>query len=53
MYIGLLVFLDEINSWLKTKNNKSYGIGDTLSVIRSLDMAAVLSFQSSLKYFGE
>lgn len=44
-----LVILDEINSWLKTKNNKSYGIGDTLSVIRSLNMAAVLSFQSSLK----
>ena len=44
-----LVLLDEINSWLKTKDNKSYGIGDTLSVIRSLDMAAVLSFQSSLK----
>jgi hypothetical protein len=44
-----LVLLDEINSWLKTKDNKSYGIGDTLSVIRSLNMAAVLSFQSSLK----
>lgn len=44
-----LVLLDEINSWLKTKDNKSYRIGDTLSVIRSLDMAAVLSFQSSLK----
>lgn len=44
-----LVLLDEINSLLKTKDNKSYGIGDTLSVIRSLNMAAVLSFQSSLK----
>jgi len=44
-----LVLLDEINSWMKTKDNKSYGIGDTLSVIRSLNMAAVLSFQSSLK----
>ncbi len=44
-----LVVLDEINSLLKTKDNKSYGIGDTLSVIRSLNMAAVLSFQSSLK----
>ena len=44
-----LVLLDEINSWMKTKDNESYGIGDTLSVIRSLNMAAVLSFQSSLK----
>ncbi|MEV9499780.1 hypothetical protein [Aliarcobacter butzleri] len=44
-----LVLLDEINSWLKTKDNKSYEIGNTLSVIRSLNMAAVLSFQSSLK----
>ncbi len=45
---SLMVF-DEINSWLKTKDNKSYKIGDTLSVIRSLNIAAVLSFQSSLK----
>lgn len=44
-----LVILDEINSWLKTKNNQSYQIGDLLSVIRGLYMGAVLSFQSDLK----
>jgi hypothetical protein len=44
-----LVILDEINSWLKTRKDKSFDIGDIQSVIRSLDMAAVLSFQSSLK----
>ena len=44
-----LVILDEINSWLKTKNNQSYQIGDLLSVIRGLHMGAVLSFQSDLK----
>ena len=44
-----LVILDEINSWLKTKNNQSYQIGDLLSVIRGLHMGAVLSFQSDLR----
>ena len=44
-----LVLLDEINSYLKTKKDKSFDIGDILSVIRGLNMAAVLSFQSSLK----
>ena len=44
-----LVILDEINSWLKIKNNQSYQIGDLLSVIRGLYMGAVLSFQSDLK----
>ncbi len=44
-----LVILDEINSWLKTKNQKSYGLGDILSVIRGLYMGAVLSFQSDTK----
>lgn len=44
-----LVLLDEINSWLKTKKDKSFDIGNILSVIRGLNMAAVLSFQSSLK----
>lgn len=44
-----LILLDEINSWLKTKRDKSFDIGDILSVIRGLNMAAVLSFQSSLK----
>ena len=44
-----LVILDEINSWLKTKNNQSYQIGDLLSVIRGLYMGAVLSFQSDLR----
>lgn len=44
-----LVLLDEINSWLKTKKDKSFDIGDILSVIRGLNMAAVLFFQSSLK----
>ncbi|MFW3399254.1 hypothetical protein [Aliarcobacter butzleri] len=47
--ITTLVILDEINSWLKTKNNQSYQIGDLLSVIRGLYMGAVLSFQSDLK----
>lgn len=44
-----LVLLDEINSWLKTKKDKSFDIGDIQSVIRGLNMALVLSFQSSLK----
>ncbi|WP_323587749.1 type IV secretory system conjugative DNA transfer family protein [Aliarcobacter butzleri] len=44
-----LVILDEINSWLKTKKNQSYQVGDLLSVIRGLYMGAVLSFQSDLK----
>ncbi len=44
-----LVLLDEINSWLKTKKDKSFDIGDIQSVIRGLNMASVLSFQSSLK----
>lgn len=44
-----LVVLDEINSWLKSKNNQSYQIGDLLSVIRGLQMGAVLSFQSDIK----
>ena len=44
-----LVLLDEINSWLKTKKDKSFNIGDIQSVIRGLNMASVLSFQSSLK----
>ncbi|MCT7566047.1 TraM recognition domain-containing protein [Aliarcobacter butzleri] len=44
-----LVLLDEINSWLKTKKDKSFNLGDIMSVIRGLNMAAVLSFQSSLK----
>jgi len=44
-----LVLLDEINSWLKGTNDKSYGLGDILSVIRSLHMGAVLSFQSDIK----
>ncbi|WP_195804928.1 hypothetical protein [Aliarcobacter butzleri] len=44
-----LVLLDEINSWLKTKKDKTFNIGDIQSVIRSLNMAMVLSFQSSLK----
>lgn len=44
-----LCILDEINSWLKTKDNKSYDLGDILSVIRGLNMGAVLSFQSDLK----
>lgn len=44
-----LILLDEINSWLKTKRDKSFDIGDIMSVIRGLNMAAVLSFQSSLK----
>jgi hypothetical protein len=47
--ITTLVILDEINSWLKTKKDKSFDIGDILSVIRGLYMGAVLSFQSSLK----
>lgn len=44
-----LVLFDEVNSWLKTKKDKSYNIGDIQSVIRGLNMALVLSFQSSLK----
>lgn len=44
-----LVVLDEINSWLKSKNNQSYQIGDLLSVIRGLHMGAVLSFQSDIR----
>lgn len=44
-----LVLLDEINSWLKTKKDKSFDIGDIQSVIRGLNMALVLSFQSALK----
>lgn len=44
-----LCILDEINSWLKTKDNKSYDLGDIMSVIRGLNMGAVLSFQSDLK----
>ncbi|WNL27703.1 TraM recognition domain-containing protein [Arcobacter cryaerophilus gv. pseudocryaerophilus] len=44
-----LILLDEANSWLKTKRDKSFDIGDIMSVIRGLNMAAVLSFQSSLK----
>lgn len=47
--ITTLVILDEINSWLKSDNHKSYGLGDMLSVMRGLSMGAVLSFQSDLK----
>ena len=44
-----LVLLDEVNSLLKTKKDKSFNIGDIQSVIRGLNMALILSFQSSLK----
>ena len=44
-----LLILDEINSWLKTKNNQSHEVGDLLSVFRGLYMGAVLAFQSDLK----
>ena len=50
-----LALLDEINSWLKTRSNgkgggvDSFNLGNILSVIRDLNIGAVLSFQSSLK----
>jgi len=43
-----LVVLDEINSWAKSGKDGVVGIGDILSVIRGLDMGAIIAHQSDL-----
>ena len=43
-----LIVLDEINSWAKSSKEGVVGIGDILSVIRGLDMGAIIAHQSDL-----